>query len=123
MEWGFLNKKEVHDMIEERRSHDRRKVEAEIAACNARHDDHDRKREEDREIQTQAITKLTIAINITNDTLTKYLPNLIDSEEKRATKHQLKEGALWISAMLGAILTVGTVIMMIIAYFNGYFVK
>lgn len=55
--------------------------------------------------------------------LETYLPNLKDAEEKRATKHQLKEGALWISAILGSILTVGTVILAIIAYFNGYFVK
>lgn len=55
--------------------------------------------------------------------LETYLPNLKDAEEKRATKHQLKEGALWISAVLGAILTGGAVIMAIFAYLNGYFVK
>ena len=53
--------------------------------------------------------------------LETYLPNLKDSEEKRATKHQLKEGALFVSAVLGAIITVGTVILFVSAYFNGYF--
>lgn len=55
--------------------------------------------------------------------LETYLPNLKDAEEKRATKHQVKEGALWISAVLGALLTAGTVIIAMFAYFNGYFTK
>lgn len=55
--------------------------------------------------------------------LETYLPNLKDAEEKRATKHQVKEGALWVSAVFGAMLTAGAVIMAIVAYFNGYFIK
>lgn len=53
--------------------------------------------------------------------LETYLPNLKDAEEKRATKHQLKEGALFVSAVLGAIITIGTVVLFVTAYFNGYF--
>lgn len=55
--------------------------------------------------------------------LETYLPNLKDAEEKRAAKHQLKEGAVLVSAVLGAILTTGAVILAITAYSNGYFVK
>lgn len=123
MAWGLVNRKEVEAMFEERRREDRRMVNVEIAKCNARHDEHAQLREEDRKVQTEAITKLTEAINITNSTLSKYLPNLIDAEEKRATKHQLKEGALLISAILGAIITIGTVLLFVSAYFNGYFIK
>jgi len=53
--------------------------------------------------------------------LETYLPNLKDAEEKRATKHQLKEGALFVSTVLGAIITIVTVILAITAYSNGYF--
>lgn len=123
MAWGLVNRKEVEAMFEERRREDRRMVNVEIAKCNARHDEHAQLREEDRKVQTEAITKLTEAINITNSTLSKYLPNLIDAEEKRATKHQLKEGALLISAILGAIITIGTVLLFVSAYLNGYFIK
>lgn len=126
MEWGIINRQEVHAMIEERRIEDRRKIAAEIAACNARHDVHDKEREADRKVHAvhnEAITKLTEALTKTNDTLNRYLPNLADAEEKRATKHQLKEGALLVSAILGAVLTTGTVIIAAIAYFNGYFIK
>lgn len=55
--------------------------------------------------------------------LETYLPNLKDAEEKRATKHQLKEGALLISAIFGALLTVSAVILAIMGYFNGFFVR
>ena len=55
------------------------------------------------------------------DILETYLPNLKDAEEKRATKHQLKEGALFVSAVLGSVITIGTAILFIAAYFNGYF--
>ena len=54
--------------------------------------------------------KLTEALTKTNETLNRYLPNLADAEEKRATKHQLKEGALWVSAILGAVLVIGAAI-------------
>lgn len=51
------------------------------------------------------------------------LPNMRDLEEKRATKHQIKELALWVSAVLGALITAGVVILAIAGYFNGFFVK
>lgn len=124
MAWGLVNKKEVEAMFEERRKEDRRKIESDIAACNARHDVHDREREVDRKVHVvhnEAITKLTEALTRTNETLNRYLPNLADAEEKRATKHQLKEGALLVSAILGAVITIGTVILAITAYSNGYF--
>ena len=50
MAWGLINKNEVEAMIEDRRKEDRRKIDAEIAACNARHDLHDKEREVDRKV-------------------------------------------------------------------------
>lgn len=38
MTWVIVNKKEVEAMFEERRREDRRRADADIAACNARHD-------------------------------------------------------------------------------------
>jgi len=76
MEWGFLGKEEVHAMIEERRTHDRRKIEADIAACNARHDAHDKHREDsDKTMKSfnDTITELTKALHTTNNTLSKWV--------------------------------------------------
>lgn len=126
MTWVIVNKKEVEAMFEERRREDRRRVDADIAACNARHDEHDKHREASEKTMisfNNTITELTKTLNTTNDTLTKYLPNFVDAEEKRAAKHQLKEGALLVSAVLGAVITIGTVLLFVSAYFNGYFVK
>lgn len=52
--------------------------------------------------------------------LETYLPNLKDAEEKRATKHQLKEGALWVSAIVGALITLSGLIAVIWEFFSGY---
>lgn len=126
MTWVIVNKKEVEAMFEERRREDRRRVDADIAACNARHEEHDKHREASEKTMisfNNTITELTKTLNTTNDTLTKYLPNFVDAEEKRAAKHQLKEGALLVSAVLGAVITIGTVLLFVSAYFNGYFVK
>lgn len=126
MTWVIVNKKEVEAMFEERRREDRRRVDADIAACNARHDEHDKHREASEKTMisfNNTITELTKTLNTTNDTLTKYLPNFVDAEEKRAAKHQLKEGALLVSAVLGAVIAIGTVLLFVSAYFNGYFVK
>lgn len=126
MTWVIVNKKEVEAMFEERRAHDRRKTDAEFAKCNARHDEHEKHKEESDKTMlsfNNTITELTKTLNTTNDTLTKYLPNFVDAEEKRAAKHQLKEGALLVSAVLGAVITIGTVLLFVSAYFNGYFVK
>lgn len=126
MAWVIVNKKEVEAMFEERRREDRRRVDADIAACNARHEEHDKHREASEKTMisfNNTITELTKTLNTTNDTLTKYLPNFVDAEEKRAAKHQLKEGALLVSAVLGAVITIGTVLLFVSAYFNGYFVK
>lgn len=126
MTWVIVNKKEVEAMFEERRREDRRRADADIAACNARHDEHDKHREASEKTMisfNNTITELTKTLNTTNDTLTKYLPNFVDAEEKRAAKHQLKEGALLVSAVLGAVITIGTVLLFVSAYFNGYFVK
>lgn len=126
MTWVIVNKKEVEAMFEERRREDRRRVDADIAACNARHEEHDKHREASEKTMisfNNTITELTKTLNTTNDTLTKYLPNFVDAEEKRAAKHQLKEGALLVSAVLGAVIAIGTVLLFVSAYFNGYFVK
>lgn len=126
MTWVIVNKKEVEAMFEERRREDRRRVDADIAACNARHEEHDKHREASEKTMisfNNTITELTKTLNTTNDTLTKYLPNFVDAEEKRAAKHQLKEGALLVSTVLGAVITIGTVLLFVSAYFNGYFVK
>ena len=48
--------------------------------------------------------------------LETYLPNLKDAEEKRATKHQLKEGALWVSAIIGALLALAGLVAAIWLY-------
>lgn len=126
MTWVIVNKKEVEAMFEERRREDRRRVDADIAACNARHEEHDKHREASEKTMisfNNTITELTKTLNTTNDTLTKYLPNFVDAEEKRAAKHQLKEGALLVSSVLGAVIAIGTVLLFVSAYFNGYFVK
>jgi len=126
MAWGLINKKEVEAMFEERRREDRRKTDAEFAVCNARHEAHDKHREDSDKAMnsfSNTIGELTKVLNTTNETLSRYLPSLVDADEKRATKHQLKEGALLISAILGALITVGTVLLFITAYFNGFFVK
>lgn len=126
MTWVIVNKKEVEAMFEERRREDRRRADADIAACNERHDEHDKHREASEKTMisfNNTITELTKTLNTTNDTLTKYLPNFVDAEEKRAAKHQLKEGALLVSAVLGAVIAIGTVLLFVSAYFNGYFVK
>ena len=76
MGWGFMNKEEVHAMIEDRRIHDRRKVEAEIAACNARHDAHDKHQEDNARTMAAfntTVTELTKALNTTNSTLSKWV--------------------------------------------------
>ena len=76
MGWGFLNKEEVHAMIEERRTHDRRKIESEFAACNARHDVHDKHRldsEKSMKSFSETVTELTKALNTTNATLSKWV--------------------------------------------------
>lgn len=52
--------------------------------------------------------------------LETYLPNLKDAEEKRATKHQLKEGALWISAIITAMIATAGFVATIWAYVNGH---
>lgn len=51
--------------------------------------------------------------------LETYLPNLKDAEEKRATRHQLKEGALWISAVAGALIVVIGLMASTWAYMSG----
>lgn len=48
--------------------------------------------------------------------LETYLPNLKDAEEKRATKHQLKEGALLVSAIIGALLAVAGLVALVWLY-------
>lgn len=76
MGWGFVSKQEVHDMIEERRRVDRRKIEQDIAACNARHDEHKKYREEAEKNMitvTDALAKLTNTLNTTNSTLGKWV--------------------------------------------------
>jgi len=126
MAWGIVNRKEVEALFEERRLEDRRKVDVAIAACNARHDLHDREREADRKAHTEhnsELRDLTEALNKTNATLARYLPNLIDAEEKAATKKQLKEGAAWWSEILKAVITSCVIIAAIAAYSNGLFVK
>ena len=52
--------------------------------------------------------------------LETYLPNMKDAEEKRATRHQLKEGALWLSAITGAVFAVVALMAAIWAYLSGY---
>jgi len=124
--WGLLNKKEAEAMFEERRREDRRKTDEEFAKCNARHDEHDKHKEASEKAMisfNNTIAELTNVLNTTNETLAKYLPTFVDAEEKRAAKHQLKEGALLVSAVLGAVITIGTVLLFVSAYFNGYFVK
>ena len=124
MVWGLIDKKEVEAMFEDRRKEDRRKIEQDIAACNARHDVHDREREVDRKvhvIHNEAINKLTDALTKTNDTLARYLPNLVDAEEKAATKKQLAKGAAWWSEILRLLITTCAVIIAIAAYSNGIF--
>lgn len=76
MAWGFLTEEEVRTMIEERRSHDRRKIDAEIAECNARHDAHDKHRldsEKSMKSFSDTVTELTKALNVTNATLSKWV--------------------------------------------------
>lgn len=53
-------------------------------------------------------------------TLDQYLPILKDSEEKRATKHQLKESALWVSAVIGAIVASFALMGMVWLYVNNF---
>lgn len=52
--------------------------------------------------------------------LETYLPNLKDAEEKRATRHQLKEGALWLSAIVGAVVAVAALMAAVWAYLSGF---
>jgi len=76
MAWGLVSKEEVHTMIEERRINDRRKMEAAIEACNARHDAHDKHREDsDKTMKSfnDTITELTKALHTTNNTLSKWV--------------------------------------------------
>jgi len=76
MAWGFLSKEEVHTMIEERRNHDRRKIDAEMAACNARHDAHDKHRQDSEKAMksfSDTVTELTKALQTTNSTLSKWV--------------------------------------------------
>lgn len=76
MAWGFLSKEEVHTMIEERRNHDRRKIDAEMAACNARHDAHDKHRKDSEKAMksfSDTVTELTKALQTTNSTLSKWV--------------------------------------------------
>lgn len=55
-------------------------------------------------------------VNCIKNILETYLPNLKDAEEKRATKHQLKEGALWVSAIIGALLAVAGLVALVWLY-------
>lgn len=76
MAWGLINKEEVEAMFEDRRQEDRRKVDAAIAACNARHDEHKKYREEAEKNMitiTDALAKLTNTLNTTNLTLGKWV--------------------------------------------------
>jgi len=76
MAWGLVSKEEVHTMIEERRINDRRKMEAAIEACNARHDAHDKHRQDsDRAMKSfnDTVTELTKALQTTNSTLSKWV--------------------------------------------------
>jgi len=76
MAWGFLSKEEVHTMIEERRNHDRRKIDAEMAACNARHDAHDKHKQDSEKAMksfSDTVTELTKALQTTNSTLSKWV--------------------------------------------------
>lgn len=138
MAWGINQKlKDHYDMIEStidsriKPLHEHiNKVDGDLQLykldCSERH-----RRSEDW-VKTMTLSQQKAEISQENternvqcikNILETYLPNLKDAEEKRATKHQVKEGALWISAVLGALLTVGTVIIAIFAYFNGYFTK
>jgi len=76
MAWGFLSKEEVHTMIEERRKHDRRRIDSEMAACNARHDAHDKHRQDSEKAMksfSDTVTELTKALQTTNSTLSKWV--------------------------------------------------
>ena len=76
MAWGYLRKEEVHTMIEERRNHDRRKIDAEMAACNARHDAHDKHKQDSEKAMksfSDTVTELTKALQTTNSTLSKWV--------------------------------------------------
>lgn len=76
MKWGFLSKEEVHAMIEERRNHDRRKIDAEMAACNTRHDAHDKHKQDSEKAMksfSDTVTELTKALQTTNSTLSKWV--------------------------------------------------
>lgn len=76
MAWGLFRKKEIEAMINERRSEDRRKVDADIAACNARHDEHDKHKENQDKTMgafNDTISELTRALNTTNSTLSKWV--------------------------------------------------
>lgn len=76
MTWGIVSKKEVHEMIEERRHADRRKIEQDIASCNARHDEHEKYREESEKSMikfNQSLAKLTETLTTTNTTLSKWV--------------------------------------------------
>lgn len=52
--------------------------------------------------------------------LETYLPNLKDAEEKRAAKHQIKETALWVSAVLGALMAIFGAMTAVWLYLSGY---
>lgn len=138
MEWGIDKKlKEHSDMIESQIDSKIRTLQSHIAKVDNdfqtyKLDCLDHRRRQGDEIKVIILSQQRSEVSQENteknvqcikNILETYLPNLKDAEEKRATKHQLKEGALWISAMLGAILTAGGVIMAVVAYFNGYFVK
>jgi len=76
MAWGLINKKEVEAMFEERRQEDRRKVDADIAACNARHDAHDAldlKHKFEIEAISKGFSELNTTLHTTNKTLEKWV--------------------------------------------------
>lgn len=138
MEWGIERKlKEHSDMIDSKIDSKIQPLQAHISKIDTDFQVYKldcleyRRRSEDW-VKTMTLSQQKAEVSQENteknvqcikNILETYLPNLKDAEEKRATKHQLKEGALWISAVLGAILTGGAVIMAIFAYLNGYFVK
>lgn len=69
------------------------------------------------EASQECIEKNVASIKTTQE---QYLPHLKDAEEKRATKHQLKEGAVLVTSLLGAGVMIMTFIGVIWAYSQNY---